>query len=217
MTTPVYLTPSQLPPRPDRTTGEPRPPQAPRFGGTETHAHGRDQLTDPAKAPAAPAGQGPVLAWYKSSRRGALRIASWGLLVLLPIGMTLLQGFSLEWMKLWQVWGVLIATSVLMYFSHRATECSVGADWLRRRRDWVKLYELTKVTAHIRSNVIHLDFRDRDGRAVQLSSRDVQQSREMWDLVYNGILHSVIAGDADTNGRLHAAFSIPRRDSRQHN
>lgn len=32
----------------------------------------------------------------------------------------------------------------------------------------------------------------------------------MWDLAYNGILHSVIAGGAETNGRLHAALAVPR-------
>jgi hypothetical protein len=31
----------------------------------------------------------------------------------------------------------------------------------------------------------------------------------MWDLVYNGILHSVIAGGAETNGQLHRYMRVP--------
>ena len=32
----------------------------------------------------------------------------------------------------------------------------------------------------------------------------------MWDLVYNGLLHSVIAGEAKTNGMVHSALRVPR-------
>jgi len=34
--------------------------------------------------------------------------------------------------------------------------------------------------------------------------------RTIWDLVYNGILYSVIAGGARTNNRLHLDVHVPR-------
>jgi hypothetical protein len=37
----------------------------------------------------------------------------------------------------------------------------------------------------------------------------LEEDRMLWDLVYNGILHSVIAGQAETNGRLHLHLRLP--------
>jgi hypothetical protein len=205
---PSYLAITELPARPDPQTGEPRPPHAP-ASTSSGHPDKRDRI-DPSKAPAPPDGQGPVLAWYKSSRRGAFKVAAVALLLLFPVMITIMQGFSIAWMRIWQVWLVIVIGCVLIYSARRSVECSSGADWLRRKKGWVKLYQLTKVTAHWRSNAVHLDLKDRDNRELQIRVSDIQENRLMWDLVYNGILHSVIAGGAETNGRLHAAIQVPR-------
>lgn len=206
---PSYLRVAELPARPDPWTGQPRPPHAPGFAGSD-RPDKRDRITDPAKAPAAPEGQGPVLAWYKSSRRGAFKVSAVALLVLCPLGVTIDQGFSVAWMRVWQAWLVLVVGCVLIYFARRSVQCSAGADWLRRKNGWVKLYELIKVTAHRGSNTLYLHLKDHDGRELQIKVDDLQENRLMWDLVYNGLLHSVIDRGAQTNGRLHAALAVPR-------
>jgi hypothetical protein len=205
---PTYLNVSELPPRPEQQTGEPRPPRAPGFIGTGK-PDTRDRLADPAQAPAPPPGQGPVLAWYKSSRRGAFVLAL-TIFVLITAGIYFAQGMSTRWMTVWPVWLVIVLASLGGYYTQRMIEISAGADWLQARRHWVKLYELTKVTLHYRGNNYWLSLQDRDDHAIRVSVNTIQKDRDMWDLVYNGILHSVIAGEAETNGQIHAIIKVPR-------
>ncbi|MGH3914378.1 MAG: hypothetical protein ACRDTC_13395 [Pseudonocardiaceae bacterium] len=74
----------------------------------------------------------------------------------------------------------------------------------------MRTYELTRVTAHSRINSIHLCLVDQGGRRIRISNHDLQEDRRVWDLVRKGIVHSVIAEGAETNGLLHRAFNIPR-------
>lgn len=137
-------------------------------------------------------------------------LALW-IFALIAIGVFLLQGLSFRWFTLWWVWPLIAAFALLGYFSRRKTEISAGAEWLQQQGGgWVRIYELTSATARLRSSAIHLNLKDRDGRQIQISTSDIQEDRLMWDLVYNGLLHSVIAGGAETNGRLHAALDVPR-------
>jgi hypothetical protein len=72
---------------PDRETGLPRPPHAPLFMGSRRRPDqdpSRD--TRPSATPQAPDGQGPVLAWYRSSRRGAVIPAVLGVVVIVDDG-----------------------------------------------------------------------------------------------------------------------------------
>jgi hypothetical protein len=85
----AYLAVDELPPKPDPQTGEPKPPQAPGFIGTK-NPNARDRITDPAHTPSPPAGQGPVLAWYKSSQRGAILLCV-GIFIFIAIGVTVDQ------------------------------------------------------------------------------------------------------------------------------
>ena len=125
-------------------------------------------------------------------------------------GVTLMQAFDLRWMTFWWAWVLVLVFTGLIMGTVRRSGCSTGADWLQHPGGWVRLYELTKVTAHRRSNATHVDFEDRHGNVVMISLSDLHEDREIWDLVYNGILHSVVSGGAETNGRLHSALDVPR-------
>lgn len=216
MTDPLFLAASELPPKPDPTTGDPRPPQAPGFNQKQRSdkQQNRRRVTDPAKAPSPPEGEGPTLSWFKSSRWDALLVAAWAIPVL-PVLVTALQGFSIEWMKYWQPWVVIPVVMLIVYGVQRSVECAVGAEWLKVGKTWVRLYELAEIKAKHRSNAIHLDFKDRAGREVMVKSDDIQMDREMWDLIYNGILHSAIAGNAETNSLVHSSFKVPRPENWQ--
>lgn len=210
MTTKSYLSPADLPLKPHPIDGQPRPPQAPRGDFSRPATHGSDYDTDPTNAPAPPEGEGPVLARYRTSRVFGLKVAAF-MFVLTTVGVIAMHGFTMRWMGVWWVWVAILLCPVLAYFSLPGTACSAGAEWVRRDRGgWVRLYELTKITAHYRSNALHLDFRDSAGHLMQISSTDLQSNPELWDLVYNGILHSVIAGGAEISGRLHSALQVPR-------
>ena len=181
MTDQLFLAESELPPKPDATTGEPRPPRAPGYHAEEKskEKRQRDRVSNPAKAPTPPDGEGPMLTWYKSSRSAALKVAAWGLLIM-PIGVTLMQGLSIEWMWFWPPWVVLAIFLFLIYLSLRTVECAAGAKWLKHGKVWVQLYELTDVKVKHRSNAMHVDLKDAQGRTV-MTQLDVA-GREVVDV-----------------------------------
>jgi hypothetical protein len=82
-------------------------------------------------------------------------------------------------------------------------------DWLRGRKQWVRTYELVKVRSYPSFSGGWIRLEDRDGRTLGLDHTTLQQDRRLWDLVYNGILHSVIAGGAETNGAAHLHLHLP--------
>lgn len=212
---PRYITVSELPPRPDPQTGQPKPPPAPGFMGTDKPDK-KNPITDPSQAPSPPPGQGPVLAWYKTSRLGAIvaALATCGTFGLITFGGSFALGVSHRWMMLWWLWAVLGLLLALGSYFRRRIDISVGADWLQDRRHWVKLYELTNVTLvgrnSYRGNTYSLILKDRDGHVILIPVNSIQKDRDIWDLVYNGILHSVVIGEAETNRRLHAIINVPR-------
>jgi len=52
-------------------------------------------------------------------------------------------------------------------------------------------------------------MRDSEGRKLRYKFVDLSSDRLLWDLTYNGILHSVIAGGAETNGMLRKTLALP--------
>lgn len=208
----IFLDESELPPKPDPETGEPRPPRAPIYRGFDEKSEEqlrRERVTDPAKAPAPPEGQGPLLAWYRASRKEALKTAAWGLLIL-PVLVTMTR-LSLDWAQFWQAWIFVPLTMLAVYSTQRTVVVSAGAEWLKHGKSWVRLYELTDIDAKHRGNDMHVDLTDDAGRTVKCKLIDLQKDQHLWDLVYNGILHSVIAGGATTTGMVHSALEVPRR------
>jgi hypothetical protein len=108
------------------------------------------------------------------------------------------------------MWLVVLLGIILIHGAERRMKVSAGAEWLQRRRSWVRTYELRRVTAHSTPSGIEIRLADLGGRELSVLSDEIQRDRYMWDLVYNGIMHSVIAGGAETNNLLHRAFQVPR-------
>jgi hypothetical protein len=136
-------------------------------------------------------------------------------LVFISIVFTIGLGF--DWVTTWAVWPIIILGFTGIYFSLRASQCRAGVDWLARRKTWVKTYELVTVTCRTNHGDPQLRLVDSDGRSVEIAISDLQGDRRIWDLVYNGILHSVIAGHAQTNGRLHMMLRLPYPDTHSRN
>lgn len=205
---PASLSVRELPPRPDSRTGEPAPPHAPEY---DRKGDTKGPWLDPhhPKAPSPPEGQGPVLAWYRTTNLRLIQTAAVSLL-LMAAGITFLQGFDPTWLTYWQPWAVVIVFSIFATLAVRTTDYSVGADWLQGRKGrWVKLYELESINGELRGTVLHLNLRDRDGRAVLADTRHLKHTRLMWDLVYNGILHSAVAGEAELNANARGGLLVP--------
>jgi hypothetical protein len=210
MAQPRYLCVEELPPRPDPSTGLPRPPRAPGFIGADVPVENSViRERDQALAPSPPPRQSPVLVWYRESRRGAVIAAV--MIVLLAAGIaSLTRGTA--WImhaKYWGVWAFLTVSLVVVYFFFRGGRYSAGADWVARGKKWVKVYDLVKVVSRSYPGGPGVYLRDSGGRTLRFKFVDLSSDRMLWDLTYNGILHSVIAGRAETNWMLRKSLALP--------
>lgn len=194
----------------------PVPPQAPGF----IRPHNSNKVTDQdreiseSKKTSPPKEQGPTQVWFKHTKRGALQYGIIAFLII-TVGLALVKGISVDWITSWWVWLYLVACFLGFYYIFRSLECAVGAEWLKAGGSWVRLYELTYIKAKHRGVTLHLDFKDSGGRTVMVQAEDIQLDRRMWDYIYNGILHSVVLNNAETNNTLHRAFKVPRREDYQ--
>ena len=208
-----YMDPAALPPIPDPETGLPRPPRAPAPGrvSDKPQKPDHDRVNDPTRAPLPPAGQGPVLAWYRSSLRGALVTGLWGTgLVVLVVSAR--DRFQFHWVHFWEFWLVFLGIGFAIGLAQlRGRRCSAGAEWVSGRKSWVRTYQLVKVKNSRSPWGVHVRMWDSGGRDLRISLAALQQDRLLWDLVYNGILHSVIASNAETDGATHLYLRLPYR------
>ncbi|RZS36999.1 hypothetical protein EV193_106234 [Herbihabitans rhizosphaerae] len=127
-----------------------------------------------------------------------------GALAILSGGISLAQFIDgenpIEWVRYWQLWPILIIGVVLMSGPTSVLTYSAGADWFQVQRTrfgrtkcaWVKLYELRHIDA-FGGVLFHLRLWD-DERGIERSFEELQLDRRMWDLIYNGIVHSAAKG-----------------------
>ena|GEM_PF-789611 len=194
---------SKLPPKPDPQTGEPRPPSAPLEPGNRKPDDRREQSWK--KVPAPPAGEGPILEWFYPQRSS--RMIS-GLLLSLLVLLTVMikdwtqgnSGFS--WVGIWWMWLIILAGPFVLLVLEKGS-VSAGADWLANRKGVVKTYELVKVKVSVGSGgaAHELQIKDKYGNAASDQITHLQQNHQLWDLVYNGLIHSVHVNGAETNQR----------------
>lgn len=204
------VVPEQLPPRPDRWTGHPRPPRAPGFFKGEKPPKDQDSERDRSqrRKPAPPEGQGPVLEWYRHSQRYAIGM---GVAAFVVIGILIgfRQGLDYSWLSIPWMWLFLAVAGLGMYGIFRQVDPAAGADWLKVGRMWVLLYELTDIKVRHRGMSMHLDLKDSGNRSLQVRVDELQEDRDLWDLVYNGLLHSTVVNGAKTNHAVHSQLKVP--------
>ncbi len=189
---------SGLPPRPDPATGYPRPPHAPLMVGKERRFAEREHLAS-TRVPSPPDGQGPVLEWSREPLRGRGRYAIPLPLIVVALAATI-ETRSVEWMTSWWPWAFVAALALFYYFSARPMMCA-GADWYRCGSRFVRTYELVSATVSRTATgdvSWHLNLKDEAGCKTATRLDDLERNPLLWDLVYNGILHSVRNG-AKTN------------------
>lgn len=128
-----------------------------------------------------------------------------GLLAAATAGISALHGIGVAALGAWQTWAILLATTWLSVRPMDVEVASVGVDWLQfgRPRRWyrrrearrgVLLYQLITVRVHLAGEEPRLTVSDSHGNSVECDLMDAQSDRRGWDLVYNGIVHSVAAG-----------------------
>ncbi len=187
---------TDLPPKPDPQTGEPRPPHAPLEPGwkmpEDKHKRGKE------KVPSPPAGEGPILEWFcPTPGRGGTFV---GIALLIFAGFLTIRDGGFGWMAHWFLWAIMAPFLAILWFTNKSTRMSAGSDWIfYGKKSFIKTYELVQVNATAGGAARYLDLKDRHDNTLYVQLNDLQLNRELWDLVYNGILHSVHVNGAETN------------------
>lgn len=180
-----------LPPRPDPLTGEPRPPRAP---VEASHDEGFPEI-DPRRRPTKlPPGEGPMLEWYRVTNRYALALGALAAVFVFVGGFLVDGDFDFQWVT--SPWGLLVpglplAAAGLLYWHFRTQWVAAGAEWVANPTGWVQVYELTEVHTLIEVVKVRLCLTDTAGHKMDAQLDLLQHNRDLWDLVYNGILHSI--------------------------
>ena len=118
-----------------------------------------------------------------------------------------LSTFTLVW--LWLVPVLTIAyISQVRRILKKPNVAAAGADWYSSGGRRVRTYELAEVKVIKRDRSEYLRLTDSDGHTMEVSYRYIRGNRLIWDLVFNGILHSVVNGRAKTNARLHTTLGL---------
>ncbi|MGH4014228.1 MAG: hypothetical protein ACRDSL_09930 [Pseudonocardiaceae bacterium] len=200
--------PGELPPRPDRETGEPRPPRAPAMweGGKG------DPEVDPRRRPTPPEGQGPPLEWHRDSGRATYRVVVIAFGFMFVVMTLIAWGFS--WTTDWVFWLIVLLLPLIMFLSSRSRWMAAGADWFASNTGWVKIYDLTEI--ELAGNAIspRLYLTDTEGHAAHAELRQMQANSRLWDLVYNGIIHSFYTRVVKVNTA--ARVQVVERDFPRH-
>ncbi|WP_183783549.1 hypothetical protein [Prauserella sediminis] len=173
-----------LPPKPDPQTGEPRPPAAPgHFNGLK-----EPQPYDANKVPSGPTA---ALEWLYGTRKSGWWSAA-TVVVLIIAFLTFKSG--LDWVFAWPTWLFMAAAGVAFWFLPRNTKMAAGADWVNAGGDTIYTYELVEIGTSGTPGSWELILKDQRGNVDRGNIADYQQNPLLWDLVFNGIRHSVAAG-----------------------
>jgi hypothetical protein len=159
-------------------------------------------------ASAPPAAHGPALEWNQQSRRSAI----WSGFIAAAIiaGFFLWRFWGFGWVTQWWCWLLIVACGLAIYKAASNTWIAAGSDWLQSGSQWVDVYELVEVKMGASGANQVLRLQDSHGRRIRsVNLSNVQANQPLWDLVYNGILHSVASGRADPPKGTRKILSLP--------
>lgn len=197
----------ELPPKPDVQTGEPRPPSAPLVESTGPSTYEQDREIDTKSKPSPPDGRGPVLEWFRENRRSGVMSFLVGFFFLVAAGT--IKEWSFSWMSVWWLWLFPVGLGGILYFAFRRKVIAAGADWYKSGSHWVDIYELKSVKVKVAPGRLDLVLHDRSGRSIVTTCLAIEKNRKLWDLVYNGIVHSVKDHPVETNKASRQYLDLP--------
>ncbi|WP_020666952.1 hypothetical protein [Amycolatopsis nigrescens] len=63
-----------------------------------------------------------------------------------------------------------------------------------KRRNWLKIYELKKIDVVYGEGQLYLEIFDDSKHGMSRTFSEFQRDRRIWDLLYNGLVHSIADG-----------------------
>jgi hypothetical protein len=127
--------------------------------------------------------------------------------------MTLIAG-GFSWMTDWVFWLIVLLGPLIMFLTNRSQWMAAGADWFASDTGWVKIYDLTEVELAGSGASPRLYLTDAEGRVAHAELRRMQANSRLWDLVYNGIIHSLHTRNVKLNTA--ARIQVLEVDSGRH-
>ncbi|MDQ3276668.1 MAG: hypothetical protein M3Q39_16960 [Actinomycetota bacterium] len=115
-----------------------------------------------------------------------------------------------DWMGTWWFWSLVLWPLPAYLLWRRVEIIAAGADWLLWKTKWVRTYDLAKVKLSPRGAQFNLILTDREGRKLSIPWLQLCYNRALWDLVYNGILHSAHNGSFASNREARSTLHLPR-------
>lgn len=197
----------ELPPKPDELTGEPRPPEAPLVESMGRTTHEQDHESSGKGKPDPPEGRGPVLEWHRDNQRAGIKYFFVGFLFIVIVGT--IREWSFWWMSVWWIWLFPVALGLIFYFYSRRDVVAAGVDWYKKGKHWVDTYDLKSVKIKAGPGRLDLEMDDRSGRGVTTTCLLIEKNRKLWDLVYNGIVHSAKHHHVETNKTARHYLNLP--------
>lgn len=104
-----------------------------------------------------------------------------------------------DWVNDPVAWGLVGMVFVVTLIREWGLRLVAGADWLRVNRKWVDTYSLAEIRLAGVLRGWTLSLRDTEGHALRVYIDDLEANRDLWALVYNGMLHSAFHGAAVNN------------------
>lgn len=172
-----------------------------------------------------------MLEWYRPTHRYALFSGAFGIawIVLFLVFTSIVAGDFTALTDLGEVgwWpffvsGLALLLGGVLYWSFNREFVAAGADWVAHQTGWVRVYDLTEVKTRGGYAKIYLCLTDTAGRTMDPSLTVLQHNRDLWDLVYNGIVHSIRERDvvvdslAQTTLQLHGPMIVREVTERRH-
>lgn len=150
------------------------------------------------------------MAWHRESRKGKWTGFLWSVLIMTSLAelALVLEGDPLAlFTRFWPGWIVIVVLSYLMSDPFGYWCYSAGADWVQiqrsrwgfTRRHYITLYDLGEIDVGYGGPTDFHLYLSNSERGLSCRFEELQRDRRIWDLVYNGILHSVANGAKVSN------------------
>jgi hypothetical protein len=161
------------------------------------------------REPSPPEGHGPALAWHHPLWwKDGFRPAITYILTILVVFLTVKEQ-GIGWMTMYGWWLFLAGISLLSVPWFRGRPFAAGAAWFRNGGVWVNTYELVSIRVVAYYGFYSLKLKDADGRRISIGFGTIRQNRPLWNLVYDGIVHSAHTGRLVLDGLTRSMLGLP--------
>ncbi len=126
----------------------------------------------------------------------------------LVLGWLTIRDQGLGWIDNWTLWCVALAGGAFMYWRGGHNWMAAGSQWVQSGPQWINTYEIVRIRFSVDGLHRVIRLKDSSGQELTLELRNAQGHPLLWDLVYNGLLHSVASGHCDISKKARKVLKL---------